>query len=134
MSEAHTVFDELFALLAPEKVLHDPRATGEGVVVGVIDSGVDRAQLEASARERGQEIHPVQGAVFRSDKLEPLPYEGRQSAPHGTTVADIILSIAPRVTLYSADVFGPQGGSEVETVIRALQHAIDIWNCKVINL
>jgi subtilisin len=134
MSEARTIFDELFALLTPERLLRDPRATGEGVVVGVIDSGVDRAQLEASSRERGQTILPIQGAVFRSDKNEPLPYEGRQSAPHGTTVADIVLSIAPRVTLYSADVFGPQGGCEVETVIRALQYAIDVWKCKVINL
>jgi subtilisin len=134
MSEARTIFDELFALVTPEKLLRDPRATGEGVIVGVIDSGVDRAQLEASSRERGLAIHPIQGAVFRSDKLEPLPYEGRQSAPHGTTVADIILSIAPRVQLYSADVFGPQGGSEVETVIRALQYAIDVWKCKVVNL
>src|SRR5689334_22097380 len=120
MSEARTIFDELFALVTPEKLLRDPRATGEGVVLGVIDSGVDRAQLEASSRERGLAIQPIKGAVFRTDKLEPLPYEGKQSAPHGTTVADIILSIAPRVQLYSADVFGPQGGSEVETVIRAL--------------
>lgn len=134
MSEARTIFDEVFALLTPERLLRDPRATGEGVVVGVIDSGVDRAQLEAGSRERGQTIHPIQGAIFRSDKNEPLPYEGRQSAPHGTTVADIILTIAPRVQLYSADVFGPQGGCEVETVIRALHHAIDVWKCKVVNL
>lgn len=134
MSEARTIFDDVFALLTPERLLRDPRATGEGVVVGVIDSGVDRAQLEAGSRERGQTINPIQGAIFRSDKNEPLPYEGRQSAPHGTTVADIILTIAPRVQLYSADVFGPQGGCEVETVIRALHHAIDVWKCKVINL
>jgi subtilisin family serine protease len=134
MSEARTIFDDVFALLTPERLLLDPRATGEGVVVGVIDSGVDRAQLEAGSRERGQTIYPIHGAIFRSDKNEPLPYEGRQSAPHGTTVADIILTIAPRVQLYSADVFGPQGGCEVETVIRALHHAIDVWKCKVINL
>lgn len=134
MSEARTIFDDVFALLTPERLLLDPRATGEGVLVGVIDSGVDRAQLEAGSRERGQTILPIEGAIFRSDKNEPLPYEGRQSAPHGTTVADIILTIAPRVQLYSADVFGPQGGCEVETVIRALHHAIDVWKCKVINL
>ena len=134
MSEAPTIFDEVFALLTPDRLLRDPRATGEGVIVGVIDSGVERAQLEASARERGEAVLPIEGAVFRSDRPEPLPYEGRQSAPHGTTVADIILTVAPRVKLYSADVFGPQGGCEVETVIRALHHAIDVWKCKVVNL
>jgi hypothetical protein len=38
------------------------------------------------------------------------------------------------VRLYSADVFGTQGTCEVETVIRALHWAIDVWKCKVINL
>ena len=36
--------------------------------------------------------------------------------------------------LYSADVFGPQGTCEVEVVIRRLRWAIDVWNCKVVNL
>ena len=30
--------------------------------------------------------------------------------------------------------FGPTGTCEVETVIPALQHAIDVWKCKVVNL
>lgn len=134
MSEARSIFDELFALLTPERLLNDPAATGEGVVVGLVDSGVERAQLEDKARQNGMPIHRIEGAVFRIDRPEPLPYEGKQSAPHGTTVADIILTMAPRVKLYSADVFGPQGGCEVETVIRALQHAIDVWKCKIVNL
>jgi subtilisin family serine protease len=129
-----SVFDEALALLTPERLLRDPRATGEGVALCVIDSGVERALLEEKMRRQGQQIHPIQGAVFTSAKLEPMPYEGRQSSPHGTTVADIILTLAPGVQLYSADVFGPQGSCEVEVVIRALRYAIDVWKCKVINL
>lgn len=135
MSEASTVFDEMFALLRPERVLLDERASGAGVIVGVIDSGVERGELESKFNQPGREpILPIEGAIFRTDSTAPLPYEGRQSAPHGTTVADVILTIAPRVKLYSADVFGPQGGCEVENVIRALKHAIDVWNCKIVNL
>src|SRR5438552_3601394 len=134
MSEARTVFDDLFALLTPRRILEDPAATGEGVLVGVIDSGVERTTLEDKFRKLGKPINHIDGAIFRQDRPEPLPYEGEQSAPHGTTVADIILTIAPRVKLYSADVFGPQGGCEVETVIRALQHCTDVWKCKVVNL
>jgi subtilisin len=134
MADTRTVFDDVFALISPERILRDPRATGEGVTVCVIDSGVDRAQLEAKYRGRNQDILPIDGAVFRPDRADVLPYDGKQSAPHGTTVADIILTLAPRVRLYSADVFGPQGGCEVETVIRALHHAIDVWKCKVVNL
>jgi hypothetical protein len=72
--------------------------------------------------------------VFTAEQPEPLPYEGKQSTPHGTTVADVILTMAPRVRLYSADVFGPRGSSEVEVVIRALAWAVDVWKCKIVNL
>jgi subtilisin len=128
------VFDQLLTLLHPDRLLRDPRATGEGVRVAVLDSGVERAALEAKFGQQGVAIHPIEGGIFRPDQAEPLPYTGRQSAPHGTTVADIILTLAPRVRLYSADVFGPQGSCEVETVIRALRWAIDEWQCKVVNL
>jgi subtilisin len=125
-----TIFDELRALFSPARVLHDERATGAGIRVAVLDSGVERRIL--------QEKHPhspaLEGAVFLCDRPEPLPDEGRQSTPHGTTVADVILTIAPQAQLYSADVFGPSGTCEVETVIRALHWAVDTWKCKIVNL
>src|SRR5437588_7347066 len=128
------LFDDLFALCTPERLLHDPRANGEGVSVCILDSGVERAVLEDKFRLAGQDIQRIEGGVFTAADQGPLPYEGKQSTPHGTTVADILLTLAPRVRLYSADVFGPQGSCEVETVIRALHWAIDVWKCKVINL
>ena len=134
MSTSHTVFDDIFQLLTPDKLLHDPATSGEGVVIGLIDSGVDRALLEGKFREQGVEILPIEGGVFRADLPQPLPYTGQQSSPHGTTVADILLTLAPRAKLYSADVFGLSGTCEVDTVIRALHHAIEVWKCKIINL
>jgi subtilisin len=131
VSEPPNVFDEIFALLTPERIVQDPRATGEGVAVAIIDSGIERSVLEAKFGDR---IQPIEGAVFRPDSAQPRPYTGHQSSPHGTTVADIILTLAPRVKLYSADVFGPAGASEVETVIQALHHATDVWKCKIVNL
>ena len=131
MTGSDTVFDDIFRLLTPDRLLRDPRATGEGVAVALIDSGVERSVL---ATKYGDAIQPIEGAVFRHDSPHPQPYTGHQSSPHGTTVADIVLTIAPRARIYSADVFGPTGTSEVDTVIRALQHAIDVWKCKVVNL
>jgi hypothetical protein len=130
---APTVFDEIFARLTPDSILRDPRATGEGVAVAVVDSGVERAVLEEKFRAAGTAIQPIEGAQFRAGG-PPLEYTGHQSSPHGTTVADIILTVAPRAKLYSADVFGPTGSCEVETVIAALRHAIDVWKVKVVNL
>ena len=128
------VFDEVFRLLTPERLLRDSRATGEGVTVAVIDSGVERALLKEKFRRRGVELHPIEGGIFTAERPQPEPYQGRQSTPHGTTVADILLTLAPRARLYSADVFGPQGSCEVEVVIHALRWAVDVWKCKVINL
>lgn len=122
------VFDDLLALLGAHDPLHDPRADGRGVRVCIVDSGIDRAKL--AHRLTG----PVEGAVFREDRPEPLPDEGTPSSPHGTTVADIVLGLAPAATLYSADVFGPSGSCEARTVIRAIRHAMDVWDCKVVNL
>jgi len=127
-------FADLFALLSPRRLLHHPSATGEGVSVCILDSGVERALLEERSRQRGQILHPIEGGIFLAGRSEPLPYEGHQSTPHGTTVADILLTLAPRIRLYSADVFGPQGTCEVEVVLRALRWAMDVWHCKVINL
>jgi subtilisin len=129
-----TVFDEIFDRVTPDRLLRDPRATGEGVSVAVIDSGVERQLLEDKFRNAGTPIHPIEGAVFKPGDAAPQPYDGHQSSPHGTTVADIVLTMAPRVKLYSADVFGPTGSCEVETVIAALRHAIDVWKVKVVNL
>jgi hypothetical protein len=128
------VFAELFALFTPERLLRDPRADGEGIKVCVIDSGVERTLLEEKFAQQRVKIHRIEGGVFAAGRPEPLPYEGRQSSPHGTTVADVILTLAPHVSLFSADVFGPQGTCEVEVVIRALRWAIDVWQCKVVNL
>lgn len=133
-ADSRDVFDEVFKLLTPARLLSDPRADGEGVKLCVVDTGVERAVLEDKFRGQGVLIHPIEGGIFTATDAAPLPYQGHQSTPHGTTVADIILTIAPRVRLYSADVFGPQGGCEVETVIRALYWAMDEWHCKIVNL
>lgn len=134
MTDPPDVFAEVFSLLTPERILLDPRATGEGVDVCVVDSGVEREVLETKFSRGGWQLHRIEGGVFTPERAEPLPYEGRQSSPHGTTVADILLTVAPRVRLWSADVFGPGGTCEVEVLVRAIRWAAEVWRCKVINL
>ena len=84
---APDVFEEIFARLTPERLLRDPRATGEGVVVAILDSGVERQVIEDRYQLKNQPIHRIEGAVFRAGSPEPLPYDGRQSSSHGTIVA-----------------------------------------------
>ena len=120
--------------LTPERLLNDPRADGHGVRVCLLDSGVERAVLVDKRQRLGLPAPLIDGAVFTADRPEPLPYDGKQSSPHGTIVADVVLTLAPRVHLFSGDVFGPQGSCEVEVVIRALRYAIEVWKCHVVNL
>src|SRR5947208_2392754 len=105
-------FDLLIDQLHPNRLLHDPRATGAGVRVAVIDSGVDRAVLRERLAAKNRELRPIEGVIFVPDHAEPVPDQDRASAPHGTTIADIILTLAPDVELFSADVFGPRGSCE----------------------
>jgi subtilisin family serine protease len=121
------VFDELFARLTPDRLIRDEAATGEGISIAVVDSGIERDVITS----RHPNAVPIEGAIFAPSFA---PYLGKQSSPHGTTVADVLLRIAPKAKLFSADVFGPQGNSEVETVIAAIRHAIDVWKVKIINL
>ena len=73
MSDTADVFQEVLALLTPQRLLGDPRATGEGVRVCVVDSGIERDLLEERYRRRGQAIHPIEGAIFPSAQADPLP-------------------------------------------------------------
>jgi len=132
--DAGDVFAEVFRLLTPERLLHDRRADGRGVRVCVIDSGVERQLVEDKFAAQGRRIEPIEGGIFTPRSDTPLPYDGRQSTPHGTTVADVILTIAPAVKLFSADVFGGRGACEIETLIHALRWAMDHWHCKIINM
>lgn len=127
-------FDELRYLLTPERFLRDPRATGAGVRVALLDSGVQEDVLARRQRERGHAPVPLEGGVFLPDRPDPLPYDGKQSTPHGTIVADILLQVAPEIRLYSADIFGPAGTCEVDTLIRALRWTIDVWQARIVNL
>ena len=83
------VFEELLSLLTPERLLHDPRATGEGVRVCVIDSGVERAVLEEKFRSAGQEIHPDRGRrLHRPSAPSRCPTtasRARRTAPRSPT-------------------------------------------------
>jgi hypothetical protein len=110
-------------------LLAEDRLGGKNIRVGIIDTGIDRETIQ----RRFQRSMAIEGAVFASERLIAV-YQGQQSAPHGTTVAGILLRHAPGVDLVSADVFGAQGRCEAETLIQAIRWCVEEAHCRVLNL
>ena len=134
MSERRDVFDEIFSLLTPERLLHDPRRTGKASSFASLTAESRRRCWKSDAASEADIIEPIEGGMFTADRTEPLPYDGHQSTPHGTTVADIILTLAPRIEPVFRRCLWARGSCEVEAVIHALHWAINVWNCKIVNL
>lgn len=102
-------------------------ATGAGVRVGLLDSGVD---------PRAAGIRPVAEAAFRIEagqvrRIDGPAGEGR--SPHGSAVAQIIAGIAPGIELFSADVLDAHGRGGADTVLAGLDWLLQ-QGCRVINV
>lgn len=101
---------------------------GEGVVVAVIDSGVEGA-------------HPaVGGALDESvrveldgDRATVVPDEAIDAVGHGTACAGIIHAIAPRATFLSVRVLGPDNRGKGLAFATGLEWAIE-RGASIVNL
>jgi thermitase len=105
---------------------------GAGIKVAVIDSGIDLQ-------------HPAfQGGLVAA--LEMWDYVGNDAVPqeegvlgtdaaygHGTSVAGIILQIAPKAKILPLRVLGPDGSGDVLNVAAAINRAMQA-GAKIINL
>jgi subtilisin family serine protease len=111
-------------------------ATGKGVKVAVVDSGVDNQHPDlADHVKNGVVIEEVDG------QLTVLPYDGCDVAGHGTACAGVIAKLAPEAEIYSVRVLvctgaGPDGYRYAGGKPRHLIYGIDwaIENCHVINI
>lgn len=103
-------------------------ATGSGVSVAVIDSGIDTAHPDLLDRV----IDSVEARVERN-KVSFDPSDAGDSAGHGTACAGIIVSIAPGVDLHSIKVLGAGGLGDGMAFLAGLEWAIK-QRYRVVNL
>ena len=103
-------------------------ATGRGVSVAVIDSGIDVAHPDLA----GRVVDSVE-ARLDNKKVVFDPSDAGDSAGHGTACAGIIVSIAPEVDLHSIKVLGPGGLGDGMAFLAGLEWAIK-QRYPVINL
>jgi subtilisin family serine protease len=92
---------------------------GEGVSVGVVDSGWDYSNQSARV---------CSGINFVSEGKEPrIPNadECQDRIGHGTICTDLILRVVPAATVIPLRIFGTRYRANLETVIRAIEYASD---------
>jgi len=103
-------------------------ATGRGVTVAIIDSGVDLMHRDLS----GRVVEAVEARVEKN-KVIFEPSAAGDSAGHGTACAGIVATIAPAAKFASIKVLGAGGLGDGQVFLAGLEYAIK-KRYKVINL
>ncbi len=103
-------------------------ATGRGVRVAIVDSGIDGSHPDL----HGRVIESVEARVDNK-RIVFDPSESGDSAGHGTACAGIISRIAPDAELYSIKVLGSAGLGDGQAFLAGLEYAIK-KRFEVINL
>ncbi|WP_405486856.1 S8 family serine peptidase [Streptomyces sp. NBC_00096] len=95
-------------------------ASGEGVRVCVLDSGVDGTHPLVGPVRRAWHVVTAEGRAPRVEECEPL-----DGAGHGTACAGIIRGIAPGVSLSSLKVLGDGRSGSASALVAGLAFAIE---------
>ena len=103
-------------------------ATGNGVSVAVIDSGIDHGHPDL----RGRVADLVEARADNKRIVFDSSLSG-DSAGHGTACAGIIAKLAPEARLYSIKVLGPAGLGDGQAFLAGLEYAIN-ERYRIINL
>lgn len=103
-------------------------ATGRGVVVAIVDSGIDTEHPELA----GKVIESVEARI-EGNRVHFDPSTEGDSAGHGTACAGIIANTAPDAKFASIKVLGAGGLGDGQAFLAGLEYAIK-KRYKVINL
>ncbi|MEP7212136.1 MAG: S8 family serine peptidase [Acidobacteriota bacterium] len=103
-------------------------ATGAGVSVAVIDSGIDTTHPDLI----GKVVESVEARV-EDKKVVFVPSDSGDSAGHGTACAGILAKLAPDADIYSLKVLGAGGLGDGQAFLAGLEYAIR-KRYRVINL
>lgn len=104
------------------------QATGKGVSIAIIDSGIDYKHPELKGKVKSSVEANIEGR-----KVTFIAAEGVDSAGHGTACAGIISNIAPEAELHSIKVLGQGGLGDGLAFMAGLEWAIK-QRYRVINL
>ncbi len=103
-------------------------ATGLGVSVAIVDSGIDTTHPDLD----GKIVETVE-ARLDGKRVVFEPSDAGDSAGHGTACAGIVMSIAPGARIFSIKVLGAEGLGDGQAFLAGLEYAIN-KRYQVINL
>ncbi len=103
-------------------------ATGAGVTVAILDSGVDPTHPMVGQLARSVSVDRAGDDFEVNENAEPGDFVG-----HGTACAGIVRSIAPDVELVSVRVLGPNNRASGSAFARALEWVVE-QRIDVVNL
>lgn len=122
----HALADGNITLIRADKVWSTFGTRGKGVVVAIIDTGIDYTH-PALGQGFGPGFRVIGGWDFVNDDADPFDDEG-----HGTHVAgivagqsDVITGVAPEASLIAYKVLDATGSGSDSNVIAAIERAAD---------
>jgi hypothetical protein len=124
-------FENQPALVAVRAQRAHTRATGAGVVVAVLDTGIDPTHELFQGR-----LLPGTDLVDPADQDGPLEVpgaEGELGFGHGTFVAGLVLAAAPDAVVMPVRVLGPDGRGTVSAIVAGIEYAVEN-GAHVVNL
>lgn len=109
-----------------------PDREGKGVRVGIVDSGWDWSIADGR-------VEPGVGLVAEQDDLDVAHSDDTQDRiGHGTMCSDLVLSIAPQVSIVPMRVFGSRLETSAQTLAAAIECAgdlgVDVLNVSISTL
>lgn len=112
----------------PQWVIDELQApTGQGVRVGVIDSGWDRSLADPRIKKGIGFVDPIEELTLKQSE------DDHDRIGHGTACADLILQIAPSAEIFPLRVFGHRLETSVPLLVAAINWAI-AHRLQIVNL
>lgn len=111
------------AVKAPEAWAKNPAAKGKGIVVAILDTGV-------------QKDHPgLDGKVIGTySAITKKVGDAADGHGHGTHCAGIVHSIAPEASLFAIKVLSDDGSGSVDDIAHGIDYAVNVVKADVISL
>lgn len=102
-----------------------PRSTGRGVLVAILDTGVDRDHEAMGERVSEDGLSLVAGYADPYDGPSGDPFAVNELRGHGTFVAGLVRLIAPGATLLPIRVLDSEGQGTTELAAAGIEQAVD---------